>query len=97
MHFGNPHQYGIYTLDGTSIDIIESHKDLGILFDNHLKFHQHTTGVTGKANRVLGLISKSFEYLEPNMLIRLFKTLVRPIVEYGNTIWAPTSFWTRER
>ena len=50
------------------------------------RFHQHTAEVTAKANHVLGLISKSFEYLDPNMLIRLFKTLVWPIIEYGNTI-----------
>jgi len=35
------------------------------------------------------LISKSFEYLGPIMLNRLFKTLVCPILEYGNAIWGP--------
>ena len=25
------------------IDSVASHKDLGILFDNQLKFHEHTT------------------------------------------------------
>jgi len=63
--------------------------DLGILFDSHLKFHDHTSVATAKANCVLGLISKSFEYLDPTMLNRLFKTLVCPILEYGNAIWGP--------
>ena len=76
-----------YTLGDTKIDSVESHKDLGILFDNCFKFYQHTTSVAAKANRILGLIKKSFESLDPDMLARLFKTLVRLIIEYANTIW----------
>ena len=53
MYFGHPYHYGMYTLGGTSIDIVESHKDLSILFDSNLKFHQHTAEVTAKANCVL--------------------------------------------
>ena len=66
-----------------------NHKDLGILLDDHLKFHQHTSSTAAKANHILGLIIKSFEFLYPDMLVKLFKTLVRPIIEYGNTIWGP--------
>ena len=71
------------------IDTVTSHSDLGILFDDQLKFHDYTTQVTTKANRVLGLIKKWFEYLDSNMLTQLFSTLVRPILEYNNIIWGP--------
>ena len=71
------------------IDINATHSDLGIVFDDQLKFHHHTTQVTTKANRVLGLIKKSFEYLDSTMLTCLFNTLVRPILEYNNPIWGP--------
>lgn len=73
----------------TPIDIVETHKDLGILVGNHLKFHQHTSAVTAKANCMLSLINKSFEFPDPDLLIRLFKPLVHPIIKYGNTIWGP--------
>ena len=59
------------------------------MFVNELKFHYHTIQVTAKANRVLGLIKKSFEYLDSTMLMHLFSTLVRPILEYNNSIWGP--------
>lgn len=42
-----------------------------------------------KANRILGLISKIFQYREPDMIIKLYKSLVRLIIEYGNHIWGP--------
>jgi len=87
LHFGPAFCHGFYYLKG--IDTVTSHNDLGILFDDKLKFHDHTTKVTIKANRVLGMIKKSFEYPDSDMLSKLFTTLVGPILEYSNAIWGP--------
>ena len=89
FHFGPAHHHGFYYLDETPIDPVTSHNDVGILFDDKLKFHDHTAKVTTKANRILGMIKKSFEYLDSSMLFKLFTTLVRPILEYGNAIRGP--------
>ena len=87
IHFGPVHQFGSYYLNGIKIDSVESQKDLGILFDHQLKFHLHTTDVVAKANHLLGLIRKSFDYLDPDMLVKLFVTIVRPTLEYCNLVW----------
>ena len=89
LHFGPAHHHGFYYINGTPIDTVTSPNDLGILFDDKLKFHDHAAKVTTKANRILGMIKKSFEYLDSSMLSKLFTTLVRPILEYGNAIWGP--------
>ena len=73
----------------TKTDSVESQKDLGILFGHQLKFHLHTTDVAAKANRLLGLIRKYFDYLNPDMLVKLFITVVRPTLEYCNSVWGP--------
>ena len=62
---------------------------LAFFLTAQLKFHDHTAQVTTKANRVLGLIKKSFDYLDLIMLTQLFSTLVRPILEYNNAVWGP--------
>ena len=90
IHFGPVHDYGPYYLNGVIIDSVDSQKDLGILFDNQLKFHHHTTTIVTKANRLLGLIKRSFDHLDSDMLTKLFVTIVRPIIEYGNSIWGPS-------
>ena len=72
------------------IDSAESQKDLGILFDNQLKFHLHTTEVAAKANCLLGLIRRSFDHPGLNMLTKLFVTLVCPTLEYCNSAWRPS-------
>ena len=59
LHLGPAHHFGSYQLNRLEIDTVTSHKDLGILFDEHLKFHNHTTEVSAKANRVLGMIKRS--------------------------------------
>jgi len=87
LHFGTEHCYDSFYPNGTVIASVVSRKDFSIIFDNHLKFHDHTTRVTAKPNRLLGLIRKSFEYLEPDMLVKLFVTTVRPTLEYSNPIW----------
>ena len=70
----------------------ESVKDLGIIVDPSLKYHiayRHTSTVTARANQMLALINKSFEYLSTNMLLQLYKSFVRTILEYVNTVWGP--------
>ena len=42
-----------------------------------------------KANRILGLIKKSFVNLDTNSLPLLYKSIVRPHLEYGDIIQGP--------
>ena len=39
-------------------------RDLGVFIDNRLKFHEHVSTVTKKANRILAILHKTFEYME---------------------------------
>ena len=71
-------------------------RDLGVTIDNCLKFHHHTNLTITKANHILGLISKIFQYRELDMIIKLYKSLVRLIIEYGNPIWG-TYYTTDQR
>ena len=42
-----------------------------------------------KANSTLSLIVRTFDYIEKDSFILLFKALIRPHIEYGNAIWHP--------
>ena len=73
------------------LDLISKHteKDLGILFSNDLKFVEHIDVAVKKANRQLGIISKVFKSREPRIILPLYKSFVRPILEYNSLIWSP--------
>ena len=46
-------------------------------------------GIVNKATRMIGLVYRSFTYIDIKMFLMLYKTLIRPILEFGNTIWHP--------
>ena len=64
-------------------------KDLGIFIDNRLTFKEHVAKVTAKANTVVGIIRGTFDFLDDNLFLSLFKSLVRPILEYGHSVYQP--------
>ena len=45
--------------------------------------------MTARANRMVGIIRRSFDFLSERLFVQFFKSLVRPILEYGHVIWQP--------
>ena len=93
LHYGrnNPnHDYNFLTNNRPNIiQDSNSEKDLGVTFDLNLNFDLHINDITKKANQVLGLIKRNFKYMDNKTFILLYKSLVRPILEYGAPIWSP--------
>ena len=42
-----------------------------------------------KANSMMGIIRRTFEYLDDKCFSTVFKSLVRPHIEYANQVWSP--------
>ena len=49
-------------------------KDLGVIIDEKLKFDKHTEAQVNKANKVLGLLRRSFETLDKETLCVAFQS-----------------------
>ena len=62
---------------------VHSKKDLGITFQDDLQFTKHLADNVKKSNSILGLIHRSFQHIDKEMRIHLYKPLVRPHVEYA--------------
>ena len=71
------------------IDSPEEEKDLGVIFQQDLKFSNHIATKVNKANSMLSLIVRTFHFIEQDSFILMYKAIVRPNVEYRNTIWYP--------
>ena len=63
-------------------------KDLGITIDSALSFDDHIQNIVSKANRMAGLIRRSFVFLDEDVFKRLFKAFVRPHLD-GHAVWNP--------
>ena len=89
LHFGNLNTRHQYHIAECLVEDVVHEKDLGVIIDEKLAFHTQTAAVTKKANSILAVIRKSFDFLDAKTMSILFKTLVRPIIEYCNTVWGP--------
>ena len=95
MHIGKGNPRFEYEMSDNNGNIkvlksVDCEKDLGVYLQDNLKFDKHISLTVNRANRLIGVIKRAFSYLEEETLLVLYKTLIRPILDYGNIIWFPT-------
>ena len=78
-----------YFINGIELEVVKEEKDLGVLISNNLKSSAHCDSVVKKANKMLGLIKRSFTYKDEQTILKLYKALVRPHLEYAQQFWSP--------
>ena len=76
-----------YTLDGQRLPSEAAQIDLGVLVDDQLKFHEHCRAATRKAGGVVHNFLKGTVCREPEFMKHIFKTHIRPIMEYASPVW----------
>ena len=62
-------------------------KDLGVHIDPSLSFDNHIERIIKKASSKSAQLFENFTYRSKKVLVPLFKTLVRPVLEYVNNAW----------
>jgi len=60
---------------------------LGVHIDENLNFEQHIEKITKKAASRCANILKNFTFRSRDVLLPIFKSMVRPILEYANCAW----------
>ena len=76
-------------LNGQLLQLTHKIKDLGIIISDNLKWAQHINFVYSKASSRSFHLLKSFKTRNISTLIKLFKTYVRPHLEFNTPIWSP--------
>jgi len=79
----------LYCMYGEPTEIVNSEKDLGVVFLKDLKVANHCGQCYSKANRMLGLISRTIRHKDRSILLSLYKSLVRPHLDYCSSVWNP--------
>ena len=57
--------------------------------DSELRFEEHISEKVKKANTIVGLIRRSFSFLDCQLFKKVYITFVRPHLEYAQAVWAP--------
>ena len=80
-----------YTLETNELEHVNEEKDLGVWVDSELDFSEHISKKVNIANSTVGLIRRSFAFLDSSSFRKLFCAFVRPHIEYAQAIWSPHS------
>lgn len=89
VHLGVKNPRHQYILGGTKLTVNSHERDLGIIFQDDLEVDEQVGTVVKKANRMLGFISRTYTSRTKVNILPLYKTLVRPLVEYCVQAWRP--------
>ncbi len=89
MHVGKQNQKENYVLNNKILNKTVLEKDLGVFVSCDLKPSQHVAKVAAKANKIIGLVKKNFDYLDADTIMSIHCTIIRPILEYAVQIWCP--------
>ena len=92
MHYGRTNENLSYKMNSKTLKVVNEERDLGIIFQDDLKFNKNISIKVQKANIMLRLIIRSFDYLDKNSYIRLYKVMIRSQLEmlFGILICAKT-------
>ena len=77
LHIGNQNPQYEYRMSDTSLEAVREERDLGVIVEEKLKFDTHTVTQANKANKVLGIIRRTFD------------NLVCPHLEYCHAVVYP--------
>ena len=78
-----------YKLNQHELEHVFEEKDLGVIIDSDLTFNEHISTKIKKANAIVGLIRRTFSFLDGPLFKKLYTTFVRPHLEYAQAVWSP--------
>lgn len=74
-------------IDGRSIAQVEEFNFLGITIDQSITWKPHTTKISTKISRVIGILRKLQHIFPQNILITIYYALVHSHINYGLMLW----------
>jgi len=93
MHFGrkNPRQRYFFLKEDTLhfLEVSDSERDLGVQITYDLNWSEHVSKVCSTANRVLGMLRRTFQHNSVDLWRRLYLTYIRPHLEFAVAAWRP--------
>ena len=89
MHLGSKNPQREYKMGNNILKKSKQERDLGVIIDSSGKSTEQCIMAVKKANTVLGMIKRNIVYKSKDVIVRLYKALVRPKLEYCVQAWCP--------
>ena len=89
MHIGSGNPNCDYHMGETTLDGTEEEKDLGVYITSDFKSSTHSSKAATKWMNCLRVVRRSFKYIDADSFQILYKTYIRPHLEYCVQAWCP--------
>src|SRR5206468_4226914 len=89
MHIGEKNIKYKYKIMGQELLETTEEKDLGVFFTDTYKSSTNCNKVGKKANKTIGLIRRYITNKGAEGMLILYKTLIRPVLDYCVPVWRP--------
>ena len=74
-------------MENTPINEVEAHKHLGLFLSNDCSWHKHINYIKDKAWARINIMRRLKYKLDRKSLESIYISFIRPLLEYGDTIW----------
>ena len=89
MHIGKRNLEYQYQMSDGWVKSIDEERDLGVVISKDLKFSRQCLMAKNKANSMLGIINRGVSYKASEVISKLYRSYVRPHLEYCIQFWKP--------
>ena len=79
--------YPPLNFNNNAVQSANSQKHLGVVLDSKLEFNEHVNNKINKCNKLIGIMKKLSLTLSRNSSLTIYKTFVRPILDYTDIIF----------
>ena len=76
--------------NGNPVHQVALQKHLGMFLDYKLNFEEHLKTIVNKINKTIGLLRKFQNFLPRKSLLTIYKSFIRPHLDYGDIIYDQT-------
>ena len=78
-------------MSGKQIDKCDSINLLGVKISKDLLWNEHIISMALNASKKLGLLNKCKSFFTPYQLLHIYKSYIRPCMEYCSQVWGAAS------
>ena len=78
-------------MDGSNLEEKPSFKMLGLTFSSKLDWGSYIISIAKTASKKIGALIRSMKFLSPEVALYLYKSTIRPCIEYCCHVWAGAS------
>ena len=73
--------------NNTPVNSTATHKHLGMILDSKLSYENHLQSVFSRVNKTIGLLRKFQPTLRRKSLVTIYKSFIRPHLDYGDVVY----------